>query len=286
MKTGIVDVGGGLRGIFAAGVFDYCMDNAITFDLVIGVSAGSANAASFLAGQRGRNYTFYTEYAFEKDYMGLHNMLAKHSYVDLDYVYSTLSNTGGRCPLDYPALIENPAELLVAATNALTGSVKYFDKSNLAQDHYHIFKASSALPFFCKPYTVDWIPYYDGALADPVPVAKAFACGCDKVVVVLTRPADRPRGPGKDSFFANRIQRKYPFAAKKLRTRVQRYNESVELARQYEAEGKALIIAPDDICGLETLTRDKPALLRFYQKGYHAAEQIREFLTDTGSAIE
>ena len=58
MKTGIVDVGGGLRGVYAAGVFDWCMDRDVWFDLVIGVSAGSANAASYLARQRGRNYTF------------------------------------------------------------------------------------------------------------------------------------------------------------------------------------------------------------------------------------
>lgn len=66
MKTGIVDVGGGLRGIYAAGVLDYCMDQGIHFDLGIGVSAGSANLASFAAGQRGRNFQFYTEYAFRK----------------------------------------------------------------------------------------------------------------------------------------------------------------------------------------------------------------------------
>ena len=47
MKTGIVDVGGGLRGIYAAGVFDYCLDRDIHFDLSIGVSAGSANVASW-----------------------------------------------------------------------------------------------------------------------------------------------------------------------------------------------------------------------------------------------
>ena len=56
MKTGIVDVGGGLRGIYAAGVLDYCMDKGIRFDLGIGVSAGSANLSSYAAGQRGRNY--------------------------------------------------------------------------------------------------------------------------------------------------------------------------------------------------------------------------------------
>lgn len=53
MKTGIVDVGGGLRGIYAAGVLDYCMDKGIRFDLGIGVSAGSANLISYAAGSAG-----------------------------------------------------------------------------------------------------------------------------------------------------------------------------------------------------------------------------------------
>ena len=67
-KLGIVDVGGGFRGIYAAGVLDYCLDNDITFDLGIGVSAGSANLASFAAKQARRNYQFYTEYALRKQY--------------------------------------------------------------------------------------------------------------------------------------------------------------------------------------------------------------------------
>ena len=32
MKLGVVDVGGGLRGIYAAGVFDRCLDAGIRFD--------------------------------------------------------------------------------------------------------------------------------------------------------------------------------------------------------------------------------------------------------------
>ena len=52
MKTGIVDVGGGLRGVYAAGVFDYCLDAGIHFDVGIGVSAGSANVISYIAGQK------------------------------------------------------------------------------------------------------------------------------------------------------------------------------------------------------------------------------------------
>ena len=176
-------------------------------------------------------------------------------------MYGTLSRSDGENPLDFQSLLDNPTELLVVATNALTGSARYFGKSDLAQDRYDIFKASSAIPFVCRPYVVDWLPYYDGALADPVPVEKAFQCGCDKVVLLLTRPADKPRGPGKDALLADMIQRRYPFAARKLRTRVERYNAGVELAKKYQAEGRVLIIAPDDLCGVSTLTRDRAALI-------------------------
>ena len=61
LKIGVVDVGGGLRGGYAAGVFDRLTEENIYFDVCIGVSAGSANCASFLAGQKGRNYPFYTD---------------------------------------------------------------------------------------------------------------------------------------------------------------------------------------------------------------------------------
>ena len=74
-KIGVIDVGGGLRGIYAAGVFDWCLENGVKFDYGIGISAGSANVASYLSGQHGRNYTFYEEYSVRKEYMGFENML-------------------------------------------------------------------------------------------------------------------------------------------------------------------------------------------------------------------
>ena len=84
MKTGVVDAGGGLRGIYAAGVLDYCMEHGIRFDSGIGVSAGSANLASYAAGQIGRNYKFYTEYVFRRQYIGIGNFIFKHSFIDMD----------------------------------------------------------------------------------------------------------------------------------------------------------------------------------------------------------
>lgn len=280
MKLGIIDVGGGLRGVYAVGVLDYCMDHHIQFDLGIGVSAGSANLASYAAGQRGRNHQFYTEYAFRKQYMGFGNFILKKSFVDLDYVYGTLSNSDGENPLDYSALRDSPMEFYVVATNAETGQVKYFGKEDMHQDDYDIFKASCAIPFACKPYPVQGTYYYDGALSDPVPVRKAFALGCDRVVLILTKPADLIRTPEKDEKLAAHIRKKHPAAAENLCLRAQRYNESVALAKEYAAQGKLLIIAPDDTCGVDTLKKDKASMQRLYDKGMKDGEAISAFLDE------
>ena len=85
MKTGVIDTGGGLRGIFATGVLDYCLEAGIRFDVGIGISAGSANISSYIAGQKKRNYQFYVEFSKRKQYMGLGNFLCKKSYIDMDY---------------------------------------------------------------------------------------------------------------------------------------------------------------------------------------------------------
>ena len=47
-KTGLVLEGGGMRGIYTAGVLDVFMENGITFDGVIGVSAGARDPWMFL----------------------------------------------------------------------------------------------------------------------------------------------------------------------------------------------------------------------------------------------
>jgi predicted patatin/cPLA2 family phospholipase len=278
MKTGVIDVGGGLRGIYGAGVLDYCLDKNIHFDYCIGVSAGGANLISFLAGQKERNRIFYLDYSFRKEYMSFKNLLKVGSYVNLDYGYTVLSNTGGECPLDYPALCANPAEFIIVASEALSGKTKYFEKCDLKQDNYDVLKASAALPVVGKPYVVDGIPYFDGGLNDPVPIEKAFADGCDKVIVILTRPKDFVRSPKKDERRAKLLRRKYPRTAENLRQRAQRYNEEIAMAKAYEEAGKALVIAPDDIAGLDTLTKDKTILEQLYNKGYHDAFKIPDFL--------
>ena len=278
MKTGLIDVGGGMRGIYAAGVLDGCIDRGITFDLGIGVSAGSANLASFMAGQRGRNYTFYTEYAMRRRYMGLCNCIRRRSYIDLDYVYGALSNSNGENPLDFPKIRDNAMEFIVVATDAETGRPHYFTKADMAQDDYAVFKASSAIPVVCRPYDAQGFPCYDGAISDPVPVRKALEWGCDRVILVLTKPEHVRRTSQKDDRLVPLLRRRHPAAAEGLHLRAERYNEGVGFAQALAKEGRALIVAPDDTCGVDTLTKKKDAMRALYEKGVRDAEKIERYL--------
>ena len=277
-KIGVIDVGGGFRGIYAAAVLDRCMDDGVTFDVGYGISAGSANIASFLAGQKGRNWRFYVEYGSRKEYASLRNLLLKRTFIDMDYVYGTLSNEDGEDPIDFDTMMENPAEFIVIATDAKTGKAKYFRKRDMKRDRYQEFKASCAIPGVCKPYEVDGVPCFDGALGDPVPVQTALDDGCDRIVLLLTKPKDVLRKPGNDIPLSRLIQRKYPRSAEALRARADKYNKGVNLAKELEAEGRALIVAPDDTCGVSTFTRDADALAKLYAKGYGDGEVVQRFV--------
>lgn len=277
MKTAVIDVGGGMRGMYAAGVLDACLEDHVRFDLAIGISAGSANVASYIAGQLGRNYMFYREYSGRPEYMSMDNFFKTGSMINMDYIYSTLSNSDGEYPLDFEAFDASDQEMIVVATNAITGKPAYFNRSWLRENEYDIFKASCSIPVVNHPYMIAGVPFFDGALSDPIPLDKAFELGAEKVVLILTKPSDVDRKALKDVTLAF-FMKHYPSAAEGLRSRADRYNQVVARAKELEKEGKVLIVAPDDTCGVDTLERNPQNLHRLYLKGFLDGMKIKDFI--------
>ena len=278
MKIGVVDVGGGLRGSFGAGVLDYCMEQGIRFDFGIGVSAGAANISSYMANQKGRNFVFYTEYFQREQYMGVKNLIHTGSYIGLDYIYSSLSDHEGDYPLDWKTIRNDPRDMMIVATDANTGLPHYFHKYDMRQDSYDPIKASCCVPVINRPYKVNGIPYFDGGLSDPVPYEKAFEAGCDKVVVILTRPEDYRRIPKNDKIIADLLHPHYPNASLAMRNRSIVYNQQLDECEYLQIQGKACIVAPDSIGKMKTLTKDKDSIEALYYKGYEAGKKILNFV--------
>ena len=278
MKLGLIDVGGGMRGTFAAGILEYCLENNINFDCCIGLSAGSTNLVSFLAGQAGRNMRYYMEYAFRKDYSGLNCFLKTGNWLNLDYIYGALANSGGEDPIDYKALMDNPSELFIVAEEIESGATKYFTKNDFKQDDYRVLSASCNIPILNRPVIIEDKKYYDGGFADSLPIEKALKEGCDKVVVILTRPLHIPRKPNRDKIFASLLKFKHKKAAERLASRAKEYNEKVDYIIKLQEEGKVLILSPEEVYGLDTLTRDREAMLKLYEDGRKIAEKIPEWI--------
>ena len=277
--VGIIDVGGGMRGIYTAGIYDYLLDHHISIDYCLGVSAGSANLVSFLAGQRGRNRRFYTNYANRREYMSLHNFVTTGSYVDVDYIYSTLSDSHGEDPVDYEAFAASSSQYVAVATDAYTGLPRYFTKDDVHPDDFSVVKASCCLPIACRPYRINGVPYFDGGVADPVPYRRALADGCDRVVVLLTRPRDFRRPPLSHPGAARLALHHYPKTLETLLQRHLNYNQAVEEVLALEEQGKALLLAPADIDGISTLRRNGLALDRLYGYGYQDGAKLEAFLS-------
>lgn len=53
---------------------------------------------------------------------------------------------------------------------------------------------------------------------------------------------------------------------------------SQQAAQKYVRQGKALILSPDDTCGVSTLKKDKTSLQRLYDKGYTDRKIVVDFL--------
>ena len=90
-SCGLVLEGGGNRAIYTSGVLDAFMDQGITFPYVIGVSAGSCNAVSYIGKCRGRQHDISIQYSGDKRFMSLENMIKNGEFLNGEWLFGELS---------------------------------------------------------------------------------------------------------------------------------------------------------------------------------------------------
>ncbi len=282
MKTGLVLEGGGMRGIYTVGALDVFMDHDIRFDYVIGVSAGAGNAASYISNQRGRGYRVDTAYVHDKRYIGIDPILRKKSVFGLDFIYDTIPQELD--PFDYDAFHADKGEFITVTTDAETGEAVYFGKDKIVGTDFTVMKASAALPMFTPPVEFEGRKYFDGGVADSIPVGRALADGCDRLVVVLTRKRGYVKKPEALRRTYTRILKDYPNMIRALDERHIRYNASLELCYQLEKEGKAVVIVPEYPLSVDKFSTDTEKLEHCYLEGMrdcnHSLEAIQALLQE------
>lgn len=269
---GLVLEGGAFRGAYTDGVLDALLEHDIIFPYVIGVSAGVANAYSYVSLQKERNIEILERYRSDKRYVGVQNYRTQKSLFGLDFIYDEIPNK--LVPYDYQALERYSGTILAGVTNALTGKAEYFGKEK-AEPTFAILRASCALPVLFPPIFIDGVPYYDGGLADPIPIQKSMDDGNQKNLIVLTREVEYQKSaPSKgEQATSAMIRKKYPPIAHLMKKRHLDYNKTVAFCNQLSRDGDAVVLRPTADVNVGRLEKDVSKLRQLYDAGYRDTEQ-------------
>ncbi len=271
-NTGLVLEGGGMRGVFTAGVLDYMMDNGISFPYAIAVSAGACNAVSYVAGQKGRSKSCDIELLKKYKYIGMKSVLRKRSIMDMDLLFKDFPSK--IIPLDYDAFFKNPTRCVLVATDCQKGKPVYFEERQDPNRLNDICRASCSLPFVCPISYVDGIPMLDGGICDAIPLRKAMSDGFQKNVVVLTRNRGyRKKGKIKIPYF---YYRKYPKLKEQLHRKNAEYNEMMDYIESHERTGELIVIRPKRKIEVSRLEKNMKKLTNLYEHGYECARLVFE----------
>ncbi|MBO5935829.1 MAG: patatin family protein [Clostridia bacterium] len=269
--TGLIDVGGGMKCSYSAGLYDYFMDNGIEFDYYLGVSAGSMNLLSYIAGERGRNIKIYRSSAEGNEYLSISNFIHSGAYMNYEKVSEDFYSDHGADPFDFKTFFSSEKPFVVCATEAVDAVTEYFDRSSMTdrKSVLDIICASCCIPVVSKAVEINGKEYFDGGLVDPIPFMKAFDDGCDKIVVVLSAPADQKKEhlPGMN-IIAPALLREYPLIDDIIVDRPIVYNYLIRCLRKYVQQGRALLLSPEEIPGATVLAKDREVVDKLYDNGY------------------
>lgn len=271
MKTGLIMEGGAMRGMFTAGVIDVMMENGITFDGAIGVSAGAVFGCNYKSGQIGRVIRYNKRFCSDKRYCSFSSWLKTGDMYNVDFDYRVVPRELDI--FDEAAFKANPMEFYVVATNAQSGEAVYKRLDN--GDDYDILwmRASASMPMLSHVVEIDGGKYSDGATADSVPIKYFESIGYDRNVVILTQPAHFRKEKNKMLPILKIALRKYPKLYLALVNRHERYNETMAYIETAEKEGRALVIRPPQPLNIGAGEKNPDELERVYQMGRTEGEQ-------------
>jgi predicted patatin/cPLA2 family phospholipase len=245
-KFALVVEGGGMRTIFAAGVLDsFHEHNFDPFTLYFGVSAGSLNLASHLAGQYLRNYRVIMCCATSGEFISAWNYMRGGHYINLDWLIT-------KCLKEHPLdtisamknLSDNGKQFVVVCTNTETGQPDYFYPN--ADNILKILTGSCCVPILYRnPIYLSDTRFIDGGISDPIPVKKAYLEGATDVVIIRSRiKSYRESQDSLDKKIGCFFYRHYPKIKHSISSLANTYNDSIAFIEKPPFGVKTFQIAP------------------------------------------
>ena len=264
MKIGLVLEGGGMRGLFSAGVLDALLElKELSVNGIVGVSSGALFGVNYVSKQKERAVRYNKKYANDKRYMGLHSWITTGNAVNKDFAFYELP-----CKLDVfdnEAFKKAETDFYVVMTNVESGKPEYvLIEDAFAQMEY--LRATSALPFASKIIEINGKKYLDGGISDSIPIDFCESLGYDKIIAVLTRPEGTYK-EDKLGFLYKLVYRKYPNLVNSLLNMATDYEKVLAKIKDLENKGKIFVVRPPEVLKIGRLEKNRDKIQKVYDTG-------------------
>lgn len=275
IEAGLVVEGGGMRGVYTAGVLDYFMEKNLYFDDCYGVSAGACHISSYVSKQIGRSIKVTLDYINDKRYCSVNSLIKTGDMFGVEMLYDLIPN---KLELyDYDTFNKFKGNFYSVVTNCKTGKAEYIKIKDMKKDIIAV-RASSSLPLLSRIVEINGKEYLDGGITDSIPIKKSIKDGHKKNVVILTRDKTYRKSKPKFLSFFKLKYKKYPNLVKAIENRYKIYNETLDFLEEEKAKNKVFIIQPKLPVKISRIEKDKDKLKALYNQGYEDAKEIYEDL--------
>ena len=279
-KTGLVLEGGGMRGLFTVGILDVLMENNVTFDGVVGVSAGATFGCNFISHQIGRTLRYNMSQRKNPKYMGIRSLIKTGDYVGGEYAYHVLPTKLD--VFDFEAFEKNPTEFHVVTTNVRTGEAIYHRIDKVDYTGMEWIRASASMPIISRPVAIGDYEMLDGGIADSIPLRYFESEGFKRNIVILTQPKGFKKKLTKLMPVFKATMRKYPAIIEGMSKRHLMYNRELDYISQQQMAGKCLVICPSATLPIGRTSLNAKKMQHVYDMGRKAGEDnleaIRKFI--------
>lgn len=273
-KIGLVLEGGGHRGIYTAGILDVFAQNNISFDGIMGVSAGCIHGVSFLSGQIGRSVRYTTRFCNNPSYMSFKSLIKTGDFFNVDFCYYKLPETLD--PFDNDAFDKNPTPFYAVCSDVKTGKAVYHKCDSVRGEKIKWIQASASMPLAAKIVKIDEGEFLDGGITDSIPIKKMQELGYSKNIVILTQEAGYRKKPNSLLPLIKQVYKKYPELINAIQNRHIIYNQQLDYLEEQEKLGNVIIIRPSQKPQAGRIEKDKEKILSTYNLGRNDAEKLLE----------
>lgn len=225
--------GGGMRGVVSAGMVSAIQDLGLApaFDVVVGVSAGAANAYAMLAGRGPATALGYVDFCTSGRFIDVRRAARRRGPVmDLDHLVDDLV----LAPPDdgLARVLGSGVRLAFVATDVDAARATVLEGFADREDVRAALLASSMVPGVAgEPVARGARRFLDGAITESIPYAAALGLGATHVLVLQTRPYGIPLrapSPPERLLVERALRRVNPALVAVYRSRPERYLHAVD----------------------------------------------------------